>query len=182
MHGEEGVRVGHIAAAAGVTNPTLYRHFGSREGLVIEAQAQRYMRALRQVGDFASDIASVTTIDEFKAAIERELSRVSGEERASGRLVRMNVLGSAYARPELRERIARYQGEYFLQLATLLQPFQERGWIRPDLDLNAFAFWLTGVFFGRSLLEVDRGFDDGGSWNSMTAEAIFHVAMAPPGS
>jgi len=36
--GEEAIRVNDIAADAGVTVPTLYRHFDSREGLVEAAQ------------------------------------------------------------------------------------------------------------------------------------------------
>lgn len=175
--GEGGVRVGHIAAAAGVTNPTLYRHFGSREGLVIEAQAQRYMRALRQFSEFSVDVATATNVDEFRAAVEREFNRVWGAERAAGRRVRLNVLGSAYARPELRETIARYQHEYFMQIAQLLEPFKAKGWIRADLDVATFAYWMTGVFFGRSLLEMCDGLCDEEAWNSMAAGAILQVAF-----
>ena len=44
--GEAAVRVNDIAAEAGVTVPTLYRQFGSRDGLVAAAQTQRF----REIG------------------------------------------------------------------------------------------------------------------------------------
>ena len=42
--GEEAIRVNDIAAEAGVTVPTLYRHFGSRDGLVEAAQTYRFRK------------------------------------------------------------------------------------------------------------------------------------------
>ena len=42
--GEAAVRVNDLAAEAGVTIPTLYRHFGSRDGLVEAAQTYRFRK------------------------------------------------------------------------------------------------------------------------------------------
>mgnify|MGYP002737989964 CR=1 FL=1 len=40
--GEQAIRTKSVASAAGVTEPTLFHYFGSREGLIEEAQAERF--------------------------------------------------------------------------------------------------------------------------------------------
>jgi AcrR family transcriptional regulator len=46
--GVPGVRVQPIAAAAGVAVPSVYHFFGSKEGLIEAAQAERYGRVLAE--------------------------------------------------------------------------------------------------------------------------------------
>jgi AcrR family transcriptional regulator len=78
--GEPGIRVNQLAESAGVSIPTLYHHFGSREGLIEEAQAERFIRALRddavlgknlvQISESAVDLAEWDrTFDEATLAV-----------------------------------------------------------------------------------------------------------------
>ena len=72
-----GASMEDLAAAAGVTKPILYRHFGDRRGIVL-ALADRFsaellgdlQRALRQPDDPRTVL--VKTIDAFVAIVERD--------------------------------------------------------------------------------------------------------------
>lgn len=56
QRGYAGVSVGEVAAAAGVTKPTLYYHFGDKEGLY----AAVIRALLEEVGGYISEIAHRT--------------------------------------------------------------------------------------------------------------------------
>ncbi|MEI7688426.1 MAG: TetR family transcriptional regulator, partial [Planctomycetota bacterium] len=46
--GEVAVRAAEIAAGSGIAITSLYHHFGSREGLIEEAQIERILRGYRE--------------------------------------------------------------------------------------------------------------------------------------
>jgi hypothetical protein len=71
-------------------------------------------------------------------------------------------------RPELMASIGAIEGEMILRMAEILRAPQERGWIRPDLDLQALCAWLMGSPLSRVVV------DFGGS--SVSDEAWRRIA------
>ncbi|MDH6422491.1 TetR/AcrR family transcriptional regulator [Aurantimicrobium minutum] len=176
LHGVKGVRVRDIAARAGVKEPSVYHYFGSRDGLIEEAQAQRYSRGLLELTHaFASHVRSCASVDEFQCAIRQVFAAIVKPEREEVRAVRANVLGSAMSRPRLKVAVAQAQGEAHKVLSGAIAFAQQQGWVRPELDTMAFAVWYTGMVNGRLVYEIDPGQCDPAAWDAIGVEVTLHL-------
>lgn len=174
--GEVSVRVQDIVSAAGVQITVLYRNFGSREGLVQAAQAARLVRDMdAELVRFASAFDTVHSAEEFRDLVDLVLDGVTAPDRQLLRLKRVNVIGSTYGRPDLAAAIAQIQRNTITRIARVLLPAQDRGWIRADLDLEAFAAWFAGQTLGRVIVELGDTNVDGASFNAIASDAVRHV-------
>ena len=176
MGGEAAIRVNDIANEAGVTVPTLYRHFGSRDGLVEAAQTQRF-RETQFVDSsvFAAALAKCKNQEDLRKAIRKELLTHFDEDRWDLRQVRLNALGAGYARPELSASLALAQKQGAMGITEMLLPFQKKGWIRKDLDLLATVYWFMGQILGRVLIEMGDNPVSQKKWNDVSIEGIMAV-------
>lgn len=94
--GETGLRVDVIAAEAGITKPSIYYFFGSRDGLVAAAQAERYRRSMLTGLVEAIELTrAASSRDEFEALLPAYVDVVMGPDGARRRAQRVQVLGSA---------------------------------------------------------------------------------------
>jgi len=174
--GEAAVRVNDLAAEAGVTVPTLYRHFGSRDGLVEAAQTYRFRKT--QFVDssvLAASLAKCKNQDELRKALRKELLTHFDTDRWELRQVRLNALGAGYARPELAASLALAQKQGAMGIAEMLLPFQKKGWIRKDIDLPATVYWFMGQILGRVLIEMGDDPVSQKKWNDVSLEGIMAV-------
>jgi hypothetical protein len=117
----------------------------------------------------------IRNADEFATLMNLTLDAVWSEERRSVRWKRVNILGSTYGRPELTRAVAAVQRQSVSGIASALRPAQSQGWIRQDLDLEAFAAWFAGLMLGRIIIELDGGTEHDVAWNAMTREALQRV-------
>ncbi len=144
-NGEAGLRVHDIEVAVNVTPPSIYHFFGSREGLVSAAQAERVLRGFSQFGGVSEAVLEkVSSRAELREAIRELLTLVYEPSRASARLQRIFAFGSAEGRPELAAIIGDAARAFLHENAERFKVFKENGWTRPDLDLEAFSQWLAG--------------------------------------
>jgi AcrR family transcriptional regulator len=174
--GEAAVRVNDLAAEAGVTVPTLYRHFGSRDGLVEAAQTYRFRKTQFIDGSvFAASLAKCKSQDELRKALRKELLTHFDTDRWELRQVRLNALGAGYARPELAASLALAQKQGAMGIAEMLLPFQKKGWIRKDIDLPATVYWFMGQILGRVLIEMGDNPVSQKKWNDVSLEGIMAV-------
>ena len=174
--GEVAIRVNHLADQAGVTPPTLYRHFGSRDGLVAAAQAARYARTLHSTTNTAAfHLALCRTREEVRACVGALFASYATEEGAQRRRERLNVLGGAYARPVLQQAIAEAQRGADAGVVALVELLQARGLAEASVDARTFAAWLTGMLLGRSLVELQGADADSDAWNRMATDAVCAV-------
>lgn len=178
--GEQALRVREVAAAAGVTQPSVYHFFGSREGLLIEVQAGRYSTTQKgYLESFGDSVAGCRTRREFVATIRRHLELTNRPERVGARADRMEVLGSALTRPELAARLVDEQRTLNRQLAAGLELAQERGWIRPDLDTYLFAAWVLGQILAREMVP-GRLAHMAPQWGEIVIAAVTSASGNPP--
>ena len=176
--GEAAIRVNDLAAAAGVTVPTLYRYFGSRDGLIVVAQTQRFrMTQNADTAIFAAALAKAKTAEQFEKAVRKELPLHFERDRWAMRQVRVNTLGSAYRRPELTQSLAQAQREGAMGIAMTLEPFQKRGWIRKNVDLPSLAYWYMGQILGRVLIEMGDDPVVEKHWNKISVDAVLAVTF-----
>ena len=174
--GEVAIRVNDIAAKAGVTVPTLYRHFGSRDGLVEAAQTQRfYETQFVDYSAFAASLAKCKNQNDLRITIRQVLLSHFETERWGVRQVRLNALGAGYARPELLMSLALAQKQVAMGITELLRPFQERRWIRTEIDLAATVYWFMGQILGRVLVEMGDDPVSQKKWNDISLEGIMAV-------
>lgn len=171
--GEAGLRVRDLLEAVGVTAPVMYRAFGSREGIVVAAQTERYRRALNLPEDnFLDRLDQCTTKDELRAHVEAVLDIVLSDERAANRRTRMNVTGSAITRPGLLASIIATEDQMVARLAVYFEQFQEKGLIRADLDARSWLHWYLAVVNTRSNVEIREGTVDAAAFDAYTRSAI----------
>lgn len=180
--GEPGIRVNQIAESAGVTIPTLYHHFGSREGLIEEAQAERFIRAFRSdVENLVAALADCTTKNDLVRELHRLFTARRETERSLVRWRRVNALGASFARPTLANKIVRAHDDLVTQVALALLPFQRQGFIRQNIDLRAVVAWYNGAVIGRNLIEISNSSIDANEWDRTLDEAVFAILFGPEG-
>ncbi len=178
--GEVAIRTNHLAEEAGVKVPTLYHYFGSREGLIEEAQAERFSRQLREDGDsIAAALRSCKTEKDVRRALANLFASRDSDSGRDRRWQRMNAFGAAYARPELESRIAKVTNEVATQVSEALIPLRDDGIIRQDIDLRALVAWYIGSSLGKLVVEVEGSDIDVGNWEKLMNEANLSL-MFPP--
>lgn len=170
--GEAAIRVNHIVAEAGVAPPAIYYYFGTRDGLVIAAQIERYLRQIRiDSTTLERDVARCESRDELRVVLRRMWTQLL-TGRAEARRIRTNVIGSAFARPELATAIAAAQDETVAALVAIVEPCRARGWLRDGIDLVSFVAWQHSIVFARVLVENGEEQVDLDEWDRLTLESI----------
>ena len=173
--GESAVRVNHICDEAGVTPPVLYYHFGNRDGLVIAAQIERYSRRTEaDIAAIARAVAQCESSDDLRQALRITWTR-SLAERSESRWRRTNVLGSAYARPELEAAVADAQDKIIEGLVEILEPCRAKGWLRPEIDLASTIAWHHSLLIGRVHIEHGSRLGNADEWDRLTLQALQHA-------
>ncbi len=173
--GEAAVRVNHIVEEAGVTPPVLYYHFGNRDGLVIAAQVERYSRQIRQdIEAIGKRVSQCQSREELQTTLV-EIWEKTFAGREESRWRRVSVVGSAFARPELEAEVLRAQDEIVAGLVAVLQPCNERGWLRDGIDLPSAVAWQHSVLLSRVF--VERGVQQGelAEWDQLTLESLVNA-------
>ena len=177
-NGEAGLRVHDIEVAVDVTPPSIYHFFGSREGLVSAAQAERLVRSFAEFNAVSDSILSgVSTRAELREAVRKILTMIYDPSRSVPRQQRLFALGSAEGRPELAVILGEEARSFLRQLAASFQVFKDIGWIRPDLDLEAFIQWLAGQILGRIYIEIGCEPAPNPTWDAISIEAVLFVAF-----
>lgn len=153
--GFESVEVDEVLAAVGVTQGSLYHHFGSVNGLLIAGLLHAFESAVRE-----SEAWSISLRDECRSAREardrlHEIVDVSQvPARSSMRSVRLHALALARTQPELAGEIARLQAGLTDTITGVNREFQERGWSRPEFDPRALAVLIQSMNLGRIVDDV----------------------------
>ena len=174
--GEAGLRIDDLLNEVDVKAPTLYHHFGSREGLIVEAQAERFLRSIRVgTAEIIKAFTSSTTVEDLKKAVRLAVSYRGDESRIQFRLQRLNALGAAYARPDLAVRIVEAHEAQVRDVANAMRPFQEKGLIRSDTDIEMVIAWYNGALIGGLLVELEPSTLDADHWSVVMIDAIDHL-------
>ena len=175
-YGEHAIRTNQIVAEAGTTPPTLYHYFGNREGLVEEAQAERFLRSILSDAEFFNnELTKVKTKEDLREVVKALFSRHDKPAQVEVRWKRLNALGSAFARDSLTLRIAESHNQVVDEIAKALSPFQQSGFINQDVDLRAAVAWYNGAILGKALSNMDGSTIDVAQWEKIMNESVLHL-------
>jgi AcrR family transcriptional regulator len=171
--GEGAVRIRDLTKSCNITAPSIYHFFGSREGLIDAAQAFRFSRGQRQIGEaFTSAVHTCKNKTQFVELAHRFLEIMFAPDRRVIRNSRLNVLGNAINRPALSKELALAQDVSNKIVGESLGYAQTKGWIRNDFNSEMFAAWLNGVVNSRRLIEMNGTHPLSDEWDVIAQRSI----------
>lgn len=171
--GEAGVRIQDISATTGVSIGSIYHHFGDRDGLVRATLVHNFSNHARsdieRVRRWAVNIHSS---GDLRGQYDIMLAFLNEHNDAQAALNRASIVGSAAARPLLREAIARVQHELTESLTEAMQLLADRGILQTFIQPRAAAIVLQGLLFGRVIAILDTTPLDDEEWNRTMLVAL----------
>ena len=178
--GEKAVRIRDVCAASKKTPPTIYRLFGDRNGLIMEAQSYRFtLNQTVLIKDFAAAVYSAKNKSEFVKIAHQNLNLMFSLKRQDFRSMRLEVLGSAQSNKKLAVEVNKSQS---IANEFGAQPFrfaQARGWINDDFDPEIYIAWLTGMVNARVIIELNGKHPKSNEWDKIAMRSICVVLGIP---
>jgi AcrR family transcriptional regulator len=153
--GEGAIRLRDVALEAGLAEPSLYHYFRNRDALIVAAHAHRFRTNLAvTVNPVVDELRRCTSADHFAETI-RGLYRLSFlPDRAAARATRMEILGNAFRRPDLREAVIAAMWESLAPAIEVIRAAQDNGWLRSDISPEVFAYWNLAHISSLSFVEI----------------------------
>lgn len=139
-----GATMSAIAAEAGVSRPTLYKHFCSIDELALAVQMRAlekiYATMERRAGENGPAIARIETM-------LRDLAALCESDQANLRFLGLfdHYYGSSYRSHGMAERYSDFLGRYD-RIEGLIAEGKADGSLRPDLDAHNAAYMVGNVF------------------------------------
>ncbi len=173
-NGVQGTTTARIAAAVGVTEPTLYKYFDNRRDMLLAA--------LDVVFDRAEEV--VWSSDESDAVERlRKIGEYHTRETNAKRLGFVNPLFEFMVAPPeigLRERVRNRNLAVIDAVATIVEEGKAQGRIRPDVDARRTAWRVMGFYWFEdvsSLMDLPEVVAEGMS-EEMFARIIADIVVA----
>lgn len=180
-YGEAALRMHDLARRVGVAVTSIYHFFGSREGLIEAAHAQRYARCLqRELTVFASATRRCRSRGQFEALVRTTLEQWGSSHHSVTRMTMTSAVGGAHGRPRLAAALAEIHHDGIGVLVDTLRRPQERGWISPQLDLATFAAWFLALLLQRAPLDVASARTDPRPWIDLSTSATMGLLLGQP--
>ena len=171
--GASGFDLDGLLAKAKISKGSLYHHFGSKNGLIVAAEMHRVLanydqgnRLLRLL------IENTKNINEFASHMDLMVRTATNEESEMNRRRRIRAIATAQHSPELAKEVKKSQVEGTNYMAETMQIAVNNGWLRPDINVKAFSYWLLGMFFGHKLLDITDEDDLNDPWNEIALIAL----------
>ena len=177
--GESSVRLGAIAEALGIKEPSIYHHFTNRTELVNAAYVEWYWQSLKTDIPVEAMMALVDTQEDYVRAFRKSMEWSYRPERHHARAIRLSVLGAAQRNPELADAVNEINKKFLATVADSVLFAQQKGWLRADLNPMATAYWLHGQIVGRAVAEMDPGDVDLAQWDKVSFEAVLGLMLSP---
>jgi AcrR family transcriptional regulator len=174
----ESVGLVMVLEHTGISHGSLYHHFEDFSDLVEQAVVHRYTRRLKDSLSAVRTLLECTTADEFRSRQEEIFTLSIEPERKANRMERIEVLGALRNHPRLAAKIARAQQDITDEQAELIKEFQQRGWLRADLDPTALSAYIQALIVGRIVDDVSERPIDRDTWETFALRSLRAVIDA----
>lgn len=175
-YGEPGVRLEKVLKEANASVSSLYHHFDNLAGLIESAQVVRFRRTQQlDVDYFTEEMKLVTNLDEFRALLNRAISRALHEDRRLVRSQRVNAAARSYQNPQYAEQLRDLQKQANQALTLALLRAQAKGFVPSHVDIEAAAAWWTSTVYGRYFVEILDDANLENRWNDLARRMVFVV-------
>ena len=179
--GPGSLRVSTIAQEVGISEASVYHFFKNKLDLVESAQIEAYRRSyLEMVIPFSAAVDLSDSVEDFIRVVRKLYEMIFSVERHPIRAARIQVIGAAMASPRLRESLNLINREVHEELAEVIRRAQSRGWVNPDRDARAIAYWINAQTNGRVLIEMDPEWGDLSNWNEIAVAAVLSIFDPSP--
>ena len=179
--GEAALRLQEIQETLSVSPPSIYNFFGSREGLLAAVAEARFSRSLLEFQEPAKQLLEgCNSREELRSALRASLQAIFEPSRSAARMDRISALAATVGRPELAARLSEISRRHHEVLAASLRTAQDRGFIPPDVDLEAFITWLSGQILGRIYVEVGQPNEAHPAWDEISERAAAFILFGTP--
>lgn len=154
--GEASVRVTEVAREAGVTQGMVSYYFKDREGLISEANIERFRTTVGEDNTFIVEAARrMQSRDEFFALLQAVTRAIVSEDRAPNRRVRTSVIGSIANRPDVRATVATVLADLVSQTEEIVRVAAEKGLTHTTLHPRAIAEIIMSYTQGLVVADLD---------------------------
>jgi AcrR family transcriptional regulator len=174
-NGVQAATTSRIAAAAGVSEATLYRHFASRREMLLAAMDLVYERVFKVIHSAESENAF-----ERLRGIGRYHSGIIGDDR-EGFVYPLFEFVAAPPDAGLREPLGERQQAAIDSLSTIIEEGKAQGLVRPSTDSAQVAWELVAVYWAQDvsyLMGLDE-YADGARGQQMLDRILESIAKPP---
>lgn len=172
--GYDGATTAGIARAAGVAQPLVHHHFGSKEGLW-RAAVDSVFAQIPRVRVIADGVSLATALAQI---VETFVRFVAAHPEAT----RIIAREGATASPRLDYLLKRYLDEPFREVVDLLRAAQEAGLVDKNLRPELILFmWLgagSHMFDVSALARQSQGIDTTSAWTRESFVALAGTILA----
>jgi AcrR family transcriptional regulator len=144
-HGESAVRIRELADTVGITQPSLYHHFANREAVLEAAHLHRFTtKQSFYVDAFLRDTAACMSANDFRKVVSEFFDFAHSDASRPIREARITVMAGALRRPSLMKAVDESLQGMSSKMGEAFVIAQNNKWIREDLNISAFIYWLLG--------------------------------------
>ena len=137
--GAAGFRLKNLANKLGVTAPSIYRFFPTKEELIRTAVVASHEEMMTRYADQVDQLAAPTTSVELFETLKRFVTEFSPERRQNNQIIRVRSMAVALYEPQLAAR----HGESVQRLNNAIESYirrsQESGVVRSDIPALTVA-------------------------------------------
>ncbi len=170
-----------VLRESGIARGSLYHHFGNRLGLIARCEAELLKKSLKADNEGVRLLISMGVSGQELFEVLAAQIRMNGSPDARARRQRrIRTLAMAVEDSNLREMLTSAQDKGSAFFAESLALAQEKGLIKPIVDLDALSYLVQSMFLGRILVDNTENQSLSDSINEATITALEKLLNPQP--
>lgn len=173
--GEGHLRIPQLRKATGISNSSLYAHFGGRDGIVAAALLVLYERYYREtIGVLEQAVRDADSVDDYRHRLRQFIMFTGDLRRTPARLQRAAVFAGSQGRPEVRSKLVELTTAIVDDVVKAVDLARARGFLTSSHPSRTIAYFMQAAIFGRVITAFDGKVadDDLERWTDVVMRAI----------
>ena len=173
--GEANLRIPDVRRTTGISNSSLYAHFGGRDGVVSAALLLLYERHYREsLGVLESVVREATSEDDYLRRLRAFIEFAGDLNRTPARLHRAAVFAGSQGRPDVRAKLVELTTHIVEDAVKSVELARTRGFVRSRHSSRVITHLIQAAIFGRLISSFDAHTpkDDLAEWTDALMCAI----------